>query len=260
MQLSYTNELAIGLPGGRADSGPADIHSKVNPDVAIPFGVAVCAGTDPDREVKLPTTAAEAAACLGVALRTQAMESSSSGDPQYPVKSSVNVLTKGRVFVKVTEAVNAGDPVFVRFADGEADENDTQKGSFGKSADGDEKQLHTLTPTAANSTNYNVSIFKGGLLLKTAQVTSDGSAEAGEIVTALKTALGTVPGVTLGGTDTLTITADAEGDEFSVEASPNIAIALTTATVPTAAELKGAVYRTSAAADGLAVLELNLPA
>lgn len=135
MQTSYSYAPATAFAGLLADDGVRDVLSRVNPVDAIPFGCAVVLGVDPDNDCKLPAAAADittAANALGIAFSTQAIESSASGVAQYPVKSSVNVLRKGRVWVQVEEAVTPASPVFVRYASGAGG---TQKGAFRASAD-----------------------------------------------------------------------------------------------------------------------------
>lgn len=133
MQLDYSHSPAKGFPGMLADSGPRQVTSKVNPAVAIPFGTAVAKGTDDDH-VKLPTTAAEVTASIGIAIQDPVTEQDSSFTlATYAINSSVNVLRKGRAWVTVEEAVTSGDTPYVRWANGNGGK--TQKGAFRKSVD-----------------------------------------------------------------------------------------------------------------------------
>jgi hypothetical protein len=151
MQTSYTDSMAVGTAGMIADNGPRDVLSRVNPSVVIPFGLAVTKGTA-DRDVKLPTSTGEASAMVGVAIQPGILPVTSSGDPSYPVKSPVSVMRKGRVWVKVEEAVVAGDAAFVRFAAGTG----TQLGAFRKSAD-------TATAVAVTGARHLTSASANGL-------------------------------------------------------------------------------------------------
>jgi hypothetical protein len=154
MQLSYSNTNAVGLAGMIADNGPRDVLSRANPSVEIPYGVAVTKGTT-DKDVKLPTTSPEAVAMLGVAIISNDIPNTAYGTaPKYPVKSAVSVMRKGRVWVKVEEAVTAGDQAFVRFATGTG----TILGSFRKSAD-------TATAVAIPGTRYLTSASANGLAI-----------------------------------------------------------------------------------------------
>lgn len=73
-------------------------------------------------------------------------------------------------------------------------------------------QHWTYTPVAANSTVYTITVDGTAY-----SITSDASATATEICDALRTALGTPTGLTLGGTATLTFTASAAGAAHSLE-------------------------------------------
>ena len=258
--------MAVGRAGMLADNGPRDVLSRVNPVVAIPFGSAVCRGVDPDRDVKLPTTAAEAAACIGIAVVDLATETQNSVTVgTYPVGSDVSVLRKGRVYVLVTEAVAAGNDVFVRYGDGVADTDgsDDAKGGFSDTADG-VAQVATLTPTATNTDDYSVTLSgkktNGDDYSETYSYKSDGDATASEIVAGLlaKINASTVVPVTATGSATLILTADSAGNGFVVNSTDNLAIAATTPNSGSAARLSGAKFMTSAAEGSFAVVEFNL--
>ena len=78
-------------------------------------------------------------------------------------------------------------------------------------------QAVVLTPTAANTTLYEVSVTVGGITYE-GSMTSDGSGTATEIVTGLKTSLNALlPAATViaAGTATLTLTSELAGLTFS---------------------------------------------
>lgn len=134
MQLSYSLEMGKALEGQMADMGPTDIVTKENTVSAILFGKFVSRGASDSKCIQ-PAAAldiTDATKALGVAMAHQAIESSATGSAQYPQYSAVNVLKKGRVWVKVEEAVTPLDPVYVRFAAGAGG---TDLGSFRMSAD-----------------------------------------------------------------------------------------------------------------------------
>lgn len=114
MQTSYSLDMGNGLAGLKYDIGNASTLSYTA-DAEINFGSAVVAGSD-ENHVKLP--AASSDKFLGIALRTQAMIPNADGSSSYKAKDAVSVLSQGRVYVKVEEAVAAGDSVFVRYASG----------------------------------------------------------------------------------------------------------------------------------------------
>lgn len=142
-QTSYAINLqAVAYPGQPADmSSLSDVTTALAVAAAIPYGVLVVrdgsntAGFDKVAG-KVPASSGDVTtlgSALGVALADQARaQDPSVASAQYPINSAVSVKRVGRVWVAVEEAVNAGDPAFVRFASGGGG---TQKGSFRKSAD-----------------------------------------------------------------------------------------------------------------------------
>ena len=134
-QLAYSVNMAVAQAGAKYDISPMqDVMSKHNPVDEILLGVAVVKSSEDDDAIKLPAASTDitvAGRCLGVAIRKMDMASALSSPSVYPVKSSVPVMKKGRVWVKVEEAVAPNDPVYVRFAAGTG----TQKGAFRASAD-----------------------------------------------------------------------------------------------------------------------------
>lgn len=128
-QTSYSNELEVARNGLLADLGSQDVLSFVAEE-EIPFGHAVLPGTDPEKQVLLPAVSGDVALINGVAASTHAIESDRSGnEPSYKEKDMVNVMHKGRIWVKTEEAVVVGDDVYVRYAAG-----GNGPGAFGKTS------------------------------------------------------------------------------------------------------------------------------
>jgi len=50
----------------------------------------------------------------GIVTHAHALESSGSGDPQWPINSAAPITRRGRVYCDVEDAVTDGDPVFAR--------------------------------------------------------------------------------------------------------------------------------------------------
>lgn len=125
-QLSYSLNQGVAISGGVADTNPVTVHTYNNPDSPIKFGRMVARKFNVDTACKLPD--APDSVMVGVALRDLAREE---GD--YPTKSAVAVLKRGRVFAEVEEAVTPDDRVFIRFANGPGG---TEKGIFRKNDDG----------------------------------------------------------------------------------------------------------------------------
>lgn len=120
MQTSYsTDQGAAAYEGQLYDSGFTDKISTKCP-TAIPFGRLLVKDTG-DFQSKLPSSALDitnAQRTLGISLSTQALEQSLTGDPQYPEKSVISTLRKGRAWVKVEDTVTPGSDVYVRHAAG----------------------------------------------------------------------------------------------------------------------------------------------
>ena len=119
-QTSYAQQ-ADSMDGLKGDIGPHKVVSYAA-EVAIPFGRFVCLGTDKEKQCKLPALAADITSLFakrGVALQSHAMENPADGlAPQYAIKKTVSVMTKGTVWVKVEDAVTPLSAPHVRFADG----------------------------------------------------------------------------------------------------------------------------------------------
>lgn len=132
-QLDYSVSATAAVQGSLADSGPHTAVSLSTPASGIVyFGNAVSYSTTAGL-AKLPAASADVTSLLaGFALSTHAFESSASGDPQYAVSEAASLLTNGRIWCKVEEAVAIGDPVFVRYASGAGG---TVLGAIRKSAD-----------------------------------------------------------------------------------------------------------------------------
>lgn len=120
MQTIYKDQDPVGYPGQLADSGFTDKVS-VACATAIPFGKFVVKDTA-DGSGKLPGTATDitnAKLGQGLALSSQNVEQNPGvATPQYPAKSAVPCLRKGRAWVQVEEAVNPTNDVYVRYAAG----------------------------------------------------------------------------------------------------------------------------------------------
>lgn len=131
-QLSYTEEMDVAFPGMLYDISFADIVSGVSQEssVSIAFGSGVVRGTIDDG-VKIP--AAEADIVRGVVVHSHAYEMDVTADDDgIRPKAMVNVLRRGRIWVKVVTAVTAGDRAYLFFAGA------NPKGSWGNAMVADE--------------------------------------------------------------------------------------------------------------------------
>jgi hypothetical protein len=128
-QTSYSINQDAALEGQLADSGIKDVMSYTAEE-DLKFGRAVLQGTA-DGQCLLP--AGNITGLLGVAIHQHKEQGLvGSQDAKYLEGDSVNVLKKGRMWVKVEEAVVAQDPVYVRHTTGGGG---TELGAFRKSAD-----------------------------------------------------------------------------------------------------------------------------
>lgn len=114
-QTTYDQFPAARYEGQIADAGPRDVVSRIA-TVAIDAGkFVVHDGTSEDKAIKLPSAAAE---ITGNAAQGIATLDTSREPGGYVAEDVVPTLRKGRVAVKVEDAVTMGAPVFVRYAAG----------------------------------------------------------------------------------------------------------------------------------------------
>ncbi len=133
-QTSYAVDMAIGLEGMQADAMVASDVGSFSNAVAVLDGKFVARDTA-DGSCKAPAAATDVTDLkdgLGVVLHAHNREADAAGAAEWPVKSAVPVMLKGRVLVKVEEAVTPDSDVYVRFASGAGG---TVLGSFRASAD-----------------------------------------------------------------------------------------------------------------------------
>ena len=88
---------------------------------AVPFGVGVVLGTDPEKQVAVASADTESFAGISVFTHKQeqgidqgaSMGAQYSTGAEYRDTDTVNVLRRGRVWVEVTAEVEAGDDAYV---------------------------------------------------------------------------------------------------------------------------------------------------
>lgn len=119
MQTSYnTDQDPVAYEGQIGDSGFTDKVS-VKCAAVIPFGKLVVrdAADDSGKLPSAETDITNAKSVQGLSLASQSVEQNPSvAAAQYPAKSVVPCLRKGRAWVKVEDAVDPGDDVYVRYA------------------------------------------------------------------------------------------------------------------------------------------------
>lgn len=108
MQTDFKTYMNPSIIGQIADTSLRQIDSYAA-EATIQFGTAVKRGTKKDKQCLPLNSITE---FLGIALRNDLCTGGN-----YPVGAVVSVMTKGRVVVKTTEAVVAGEAAYVH-ADG----------------------------------------------------------------------------------------------------------------------------------------------
>ncbi len=160
LQTEALDDLPLPAPGVCRGS-PTSTRTRVA-EVAVQAGLYVCQGTA-DGQGKLPTSAAEVGKGLGIALYFPFNDSrypaGGTAGVTYQVGDTVEAAT-GQIWVTVEEAVAPMDPVFVRWADGNAGR--VQKGAFRKDAD---TVSAAATATAVTGARYLTTAAANGRAL-----------------------------------------------------------------------------------------------
>lgn len=122
VQTSYSTNLTAALEGQLADAGPHDIITMVNNEASaeMAFGLAVCfEGSTDDKGALAPDATTDKIA--GILVRSHAYAQSDLGDTGVVPGGTLNVLRKGRVWVKPETAVVPGDRLYIRAVAGEGE-------------------------------------------------------------------------------------------------------------------------------------------
>lgn len=120
VQTSYEIDHSPAVEGAVVDGQLKNIRSKAA-EVAIPFGRVVCRGTAAG-QCKLPTSAGEVTAAIGVSVRVQGDVANASDVLQYEIGKDVSIIDFGVVYMRTEAAVVAGGSVFVRHTAGAGEE------------------------------------------------------------------------------------------------------------------------------------------
>jgi len=104
MQTSYETHMELALEGQLADNGPVDVLSRVAESDDVKIGLAVTQGSADN----LCDLAGDGDTLLGIVIHSHArlVDAPKKGDV-------VNVLRKGRCYVRPSGAVSAGDGVYL---------------------------------------------------------------------------------------------------------------------------------------------------
>lgn len=244
-QTSYSRNPSAAFAGMLGDSRNHVISSRLNGESSnVPAGVFMAQGT----EGKAASLAAATDKLCGIVLNSFARNPgdsalSLSGTEAYGPKAIMPICEEGPVWVVCEEAMAIGDDVYVRYST-----NGTGKlivGAVRNDPDG-VAQVTTVTPTAANSTEYSLRVQLSNGKSYTFSMVGDGSASATEIVTGLKTAMAAdaafTAAVVATGTTTLILTGQVAGDAFVVSEVSDGVLAVVATTPPAAhcRKVKGA--------------------
>lgn len=132
-QTSYALRTAVGIPGELScPVQHAVLDSKINA-LAMPAGIFVVYDTLPDA-VRVPAATGEVTGALGCGFvkKDIAIERQQGQTVDYPAKSGVTVMRRGRMLVTCESDCALGGDVFVRFVAGAGG---TQLGAVRKDAD-----------------------------------------------------------------------------------------------------------------------------
>src|ERR1051326_1219610 len=110
VQTSYSQNMPVAVAGMLGDIRDHVVESFAAEDSdGISFGLAVVAGTDPAKQVKIPSAAGQV--FRGVSLHEQAQEQGlGTGIVKYAQGDAVNVLRRGLVWVQTAGAVAIDAP------------------------------------------------------------------------------------------------------------------------------------------------------
>lgn len=115
-QTSYSDTFVKAFEGMKVDLFNDDVESMVSEEASaeIPFGHMVVQGTADDQAL-LPSGASDV--LVGVVLHSHAYAKDDDlGTTGLKPKTHLNVLRRGRVWVRVEEACSPGDTPHVRYA------------------------------------------------------------------------------------------------------------------------------------------------
>lgn len=240
-QTTYNTSPDVAFPGMAVDNGNTDDASFTNEETAgLLAGILVCQGTADDDGLELVNAASDP---IGVVMHQHNSDPDLAAGLIVAADGLGVVRRRGRVWVRCEEAIALGDRVFARHVEGGGE----QKGEFRNDADG-VSQVDTITPTAANDTDYAMSVFvddpNGRGQLFSFEFTSDASGTATEIVTGFKgvMAADSVFTALVVATGTATLVLTAQGADLGFDSADTgvgiLTVANTTAAAPDCLELR----------------------
>jgi len=133
-QLTYDFEMKAAVAGMVVDLQNANIKSRAA-EVDIDFGLGLVQGTDPEKQVKLPTATGQKFEGISVEQWTVRQDINTQ-DGVYKAKDNMAVLRQGLIWVRIDQDVQINDPVYVRHTS-----TSGKEGYFRKDADTDKADL-----------------------------------------------------------------------------------------------------------------------
>ena len=117
MWTNYSQGMPAGSAGGFYDLSEHTVDSRTNAqtDNTLKPGMGVVQGDKPGKNVKLPATGATAASFEGIVINDTNREMDMEGELIIRSKTTVGVMRRGRVWVRIADGVSPkyGDPVYL---------------------------------------------------------------------------------------------------------------------------------------------------
>lgn len=219
-------------------------------DAATNAALFVCDGATPGASCKVPTTEAEAKACIGCLIKPNFLNDTAVAT-DYLIAQQATILEEGYMWVNAEGTVVVGDPVFVRHTS-DAGSNLT-RGTVRKDSDVVAGGV-VLTPSGsltAAVTTFSVRL-SNGTTEETFIFTSDASPTAAEVSVGLVALIDASANFAATGTVTVSITSPTGIVEVL-----GLAGGITVTTPARAARLKGASFASAVTGAGLAKVRLK---
>jgi hypothetical protein len=218
-------------------------------DAATNCALAVCDGATPGQTCKVPTTAAEAAAAIGILVNPEFLnEVGAAAD--YLAAQQATILEEGYIWVNAEGTVAVGDPVYVRHtSDGGSN---TTRGTMRNNNDFAAGLV--LTPAAtygAAAKEFGITL-SNGVVEETFVFTSDASPTTGEVAAGLVALIDASSNFAATGTVTISVTSGTGVVEI-VDKDPSLAVTAN----GRATRLKGARFASAVSGAGLAQVRLH---
>ena len=173
-QTAYTVNPAVGYRGLLADPNDDGFAIPLANGAAAAQGFGIMVRRDAaNLRDQFDIFSATGQAPLGVLVHTHEQQDPTlAGDLGIALLEMASILRRGRIWVRVEEAITVGDPVYYRHTTGAG----TEIGAFRNDANGT-AQVTTLTPTVVDDTLYSLNIIIAGVL-STYSFTSGGAGNA----------------------------------------------------------------------------------